>query len=81
MDQDHNRLLQKTYELAQENNKLLKGMRRSQRIATIMRVVYWLVILGAAGAAFYYLQPFVEPFLDSYSAIRDNFSNFSNLIN
>lgn len=49
--------------LTRENNKILRGMRRSQRLSSLFQMVYWLIILGIAFGAYYYIQPMIEPFL------------------
>ena len=60
MDSESNKLLEETLELARENNKILRGIRRSQRIASFMSLLYWVVVIGVAIGAFYYLQPYVD---------------------
>lgn len=51
---------QELYELVEENNQMLKKMRRNMRISSIFRIVYWAAIIGSAVGLYYYLQPFVE---------------------
>jgi hypothetical protein len=60
MDQEERELLENTFSLAKENNQMLHKIRRSQKIADLMRFLYWLVILGAAVGAFYFIQPYIE---------------------
>ena len=60
MDPQSKKLLQDTFELAQDNNKILHGIRRSQRIASFMSLLYWVIIIGIALGSFYYLQPYTE---------------------
>jgi hypothetical protein len=60
MDPESKQLLEKTYSLVEENNSLLRKMRRAQRIASFMRAFYWLVIIGISIGAFYFLQPYID---------------------
>ena len=60
MDPESKELLQNTFSLAEENNRMLRQMRRAQRIASFMRVVYWLIILGIGIGAFYFIQPYID---------------------
>ena len=65
------KLLRETYRLAQENNRLLRKMRRSAFIHTIV----WLIIYAAIIAApiwFYitYLDGAVQKALKAYDAIQ-----------
>jgi len=77
MDTDDRKLLDKVLSLTEENNKLLKKMRRSQQIASFMRVLYWIIILGVTFGAFYLLQPYVEQVVNMYNSV----SNTSQKIN
>ena len=55
--------------LAKENNKILKKLRNNMRMGTIMRILYWGVIIGSMLGAYYYLQPFIKPLLDTYDTL------------
>ena len=60
-------LLQRNLQLAEDNNRMLHSMRRSQRWGAVLRIVWWLVIFGASAAAYYYyLQPYLEQLLALY---------------
>jgi hypothetical protein len=64
-------LLQRNLALAEENNKLLHSMRRSQRWHSIMRVVWWLVIFCASAAFYYYyLWPYMQQILHVYQNVQ-----------
>ncbi len=69
VDPESRELLQKTYTLAEENNQILHGIRRSQRIASLMRALYWLIILAITFGSFYLLQPYINKMLDLYNSI------------
>ena len=66
MDIQEKRLLEETAALARSNNKLLKKMHRATIFANVMRIVYWLVILGIAVGSFYFLQPYIEQMKELY---------------
>jgi len=46
--------------MVEENNKLLHKMRRHALVGTVLRVAYFVVIVGAAISSYIFLQPFVE---------------------
>jgi len=53
-------------------NKTLHGMRRSQRLAVLWKVLWWAVIfLGSAGVYYYYVQPYVNQILHAYNNAHD----------
>ncbi len=70
MDQDVKRELEEIREISEENNRMLHSMRRSARIGMFIRAIYWLIILGAAVGAFYYLQPYLDSLLRVYKNVE-----------
>jgi hypothetical protein len=56
-------------ELEQENNKILRSMKRSMLWTRVMTVVYWLIIIGISVGAFYFLQPYFNKILSLYDSI------------
>jgi len=53
-------LLQKNLEFSQETNHMVHAMRRNARFANLVRVVYWLAIIGVIGASYYfYVAPYI----------------------
>lgn len=78
MDEADRKLLLESLELSQENNKMLRAMRRSQKIASFMRLVYWVIIIGASIGAFYVLQPYVD---QAQKVIKDSSDTINNIKN
>ena len=68
--------MQRLLELKEENNQILKKMRRSQQIASVMRAVYWLIIIGVTVGVFYTLQPYLDQLKDVYGGANDVLQNF-----
>ncbi len=60
MTPEEKSLLERTLKLAQENNKILRSMRRTNTYALIARIVYWGVILALGFGAYYFIQPYFE---------------------
>ena len=58
MTPEEKSLLERTYKLAEENNVILRSLRRSSRYALILRIVYWVVIILISFGAFYFIQPY-----------------------
>lgn len=56
------RKLDELLELTRENNKILTGMRRTQRWSTLFRFVYWMAILGSIFGVYYYFQPTIQKY-------------------
>ena len=64
MTPEEKSLLERTYALAEENNNILRKMRRSNLISTIFRVAYWVIIIGLGLGAYYFLQPYLMSAVD-----------------
>jgi maleate cis-trans isomerase len=60
MDPESKKLLEKTYELAEENNRMLRQVRSVQKRTALFQAVKALVVIGISIGAFYFLQPYVE---------------------
>jgi hypothetical protein len=71
--------LEEVYRLTVENNHMLHKIQSRDRIAIILRVVYWLVILGALGGAFYYVRFFFGELVSGNSQAAGMFQQFENL--
>ncbi len=81
MNPNENDLLKKTYEVAQENNHILKGIRSSNRWSMFFRIAKWVVIIGVSVGAFYFIQPYVDPFLKAYQDIQSSFGKVKSVVN
>lgn len=69
MTPEEHQMLVEIREAVAVNSREVKLMRRSARIGNIMRIVYWLFIIGLSVGALYFLQPFVDTAKDAYSQI------------
>ncbi len=60
MNPEERSLLERTYKLAEENNTILRSIRRSTRIGNVIKFIYWAIILGLSFGAYYFIQPYVQ---------------------
>ena len=74
MTPEERSLLESTYKLAEENNKILRSLRRSARLGTIMRILYWVAIMGVSVGALYFIQPYLKFITDLGSGSGGNVS-------
>jgi len=77
MTPEEKSLLERTYKMAEENNKILLGMRRSQRIGTVMRLLYWIMIIVATIDSVYFAKIYINSLT---SALTGNDSSNKSLI-
>ncbi len=46
-------------------------MRRSQRIGRVFSTLYWVLVIGVAVGAFYFIQPYLDSVNNSVNGIQD----------
>ena len=80
MEPKEREMLKKTLELAQENNKMLHSIRRGMFWGRIMRVVYWIIIIGAAIGVYYYIQPYLDSAIAAYGNTKGDLKTFINML-
>ena len=71
MTPEEKSLLERTYKLTEENNKILHGLRRSVRWYSAYKVIYWVFIIGLSVGAFYVFQPYLNTLLSYMPALKD----------
>ena len=79
MTPEEKEMLRKTLELSEENNQVLHAIKRSIFWGRITRIVYWVIIVGAAVGLFYYLQPYIDAASGIYTSIKGDLGDFGNL--
>jgi hypothetical protein len=81
MNPNEKELLEKTYEMSKENNHILRGIRSSNRWATIFKIFYWVIIIGVSVGAFYYIQPYIDIATKTYKSVQGDLGSVKSLIN
>lgn len=60
MTPEDRRLLEEVKALAEENSKMLKSIQRLNRTGAILKITYWVIIIGVSFGAFYFIQPYFD---------------------
>ena len=68
MTPEEHRILMETREMVEENARILKRIQLSNRASLVLKVLYWVVILGASFGAYYLIQPYVDAIKGSVGA-------------
>jgi TRAP-type C4-dicarboxylate transport system permease small subunit len=76
MSPEEKELLKRAVALGEENNDILRAMQRSQRLATVMRIIYWVVIIGSTIGAFYLIQPYIDSLKGVYGGANDIINSY-----
>ena len=80
MTPEEKSLLERTYKMSEENNAILRSMRRSARIANAMRYVYWVVIIALSVGAYYFIQPYVNFLTSEFGGSGDSAGSSSSML-
>jgi hypothetical protein len=72
MTPEERSLLERTYKMTEDNNAMLRSIRRSSRISNIMRGIYWGVIILLSFGAYYFIQPYVNTMLGLFNQSGSN---------
>lgn len=81
MSPEERELLKRSVQLAEENNDILRSLRRSMRLSRIMSVLYWVVIIGSAIGAFYLIQHYLNSVMGLYGGAKDTVGGLGGLLN
>jgi membrane protein required for beta-lactamase induction len=73
-EQSHDKLDQ-LLDLTKENNRILRSMHRRMLWSQFFSYVYWLVILGSIGWTYYYLQPYISQYVNTYQTIMTSLNS------
>lgn len=60
------KILSKLLSVAEDNNAMLRNLQSAMRWSRFFRIAYWVVIIGVAVGAFYFLQPFIDRIRDTF---------------
>ncbi|MFA5931967.1 MAG: hypothetical protein WC793_01145 [Candidatus Paceibacterota bacterium] len=69
MDPESKKLLEDTYALAEENNKMLHKIRNVQKWATFWSGLKVLIVIGIALGSFYFLEPYMNKAISLWDSI------------
>jgi hypothetical protein len=70
MDPEEKELLRKSFALSQENNEILRSMRRNARVSSLFRAIYWIAIIVVTYMAYQYLQPYLQKLEATYQGVQ-----------
>ena len=74
------RKLDELLEITHENNKILRGMRRTQRWNSLFTFMYWIIILGSIFGVYYYFQPTIQKYMKTFQTSVGIIQNFEKTV-
>ncbi|MCC2630702.1 MAG: hypothetical protein K0S38_511 [Candidatus Paceibacter sp.] len=59
MDAEDRKLLERVLEVSEQNNKMLRAMRRDAVISRVMQILYWVFMIGIAVGVYFLISPYL----------------------
>lgn len=81
MDPESKKLLEDTFALAEENNKMLRKVRNIQKWSTAWQAFKIFLIVAVALGLFYYIDPYITKVVDLYDSISGTAQKVNNTSN
>ena len=75
MTPDEKSILEETRSLALENNQILRDIQKHQRVSTVLKIAYWVILIALSLGAYYLIQPYVDTLKESVNDITDSTSS------
>lgn len=69
MDTGDKDKLDELLELTRENNKILRAIHRKAIWGQVGTFIYWMFILGVVGWSYYYVQPYLNQYMNAYQTL------------
>jgi hypothetical protein len=63
--------LNEIFRMTEENNKILRGLRRTQYVSNVFRILYWTVIIASLAGAYYFIKPMIAEFAGEASSLSE----------
>jgi hypothetical protein len=79
MTPEERELLTRSIKLSEENNRMLRGMRRGARFSSFMRLLYWAIIIGVAAWTYYYIQPYLDAIINGYTEMQKGIESVTSI--
>jgi len=80
MEPEEKNLLKKVFKLSEENNHMLHTIRGIQKRQFFFSIVRWLFIIGISIGLFYFVQPFVDNFVNFTTEIKASFDKMTEIL-
>ncbi|MEX1028063.1 MAG: hypothetical protein WD049_08675 [Candidatus Paceibacterota bacterium] len=70
MEPDERRKLERILEIVEKDHSRIDKLYRGMQWRRIFTVVYWILIIGIAVGAFYFIQPYIDQLGDFYDTFK-----------
>ncbi len=80
MEEKEKSLLEEIHALAQENNRILRGIQRRNRLRSFFRFLVLLIFISFLYLAYSFFQPVLQEISEGYQGIRESVQDIQSQI-
>jgi hypothetical protein len=74
-------MLERALKLAEDNNRIITKMYRAQKWARFFHTLYWVIVIGTAVGAYYFIQPYVDVAVESFGGFGESVERVKTIFN
>ena len=78
-DLNNQEKLEVVYQMTIENNKILRTIRRQHYFSNFLSSLYWLMVIGVIGGAYYFVRPIVTVLSNNTGKVEETINQFNQL--
>lgn len=67
------------YEMTLENNSVLRTIRRQHYFSNFLSSLYWLMVIGVIGGAYYFVRPVVTAISNNSGQVEETINQFNQI--
>lgn len=69
-EEETKKILEENLEISRQSLKILKGIRRANRLNMVFKILYWLVILGIMAGVYYFAEPYIKSAINTIQEVQ-----------
>ena len=78
-DLNNQEKLSAIYEMTLENNSILRTIRRQHYFSNFLSSLYWLMVIGVIGGAYYFVRPVVTAISNNSGQVEETINQFNQI--
>lgn len=78
-DLNNQEKLEAVYKMTLENNDILRTIRRQHYFSNFLSSLYWLMVIGVIGGAYYFIRPVVTAISSNSGGVEETINQFNQI--
>ncbi len=77
MHEEFDQKLERLTKMVEEDHQMIRSLYTRARINSILRIIYLILIVGAAVGAYYFIEPYLTKVMEIYNSVKNTQANFN----